>query len=42
MLLALVTGAALVACSSGSDTDPTYGAETATVGESLALLGWNV
>ncbi len=42
MLLALVTGAALVACSSGSDTDRTYGAATATVGESLALLGWNV
>ena len=40
MLLALVTGAALVACSSDADTGRTYGAATATLGGSLALLGW--
>jgi hypothetical protein len=41
-LLAIVTAAALVACSSDPDAGHTYGAPTAKLGESLSVLGWNV
>jgi hypothetical protein len=41
LLLALVTGAALIACS--DDAQPSaYGTQGAKIGESLAVLGWNV
>jgi hypothetical protein len=42
VLLALVTGAALVACSGDADADRTYGAQSAKLGDSLSVLGWNV
>jgi hypothetical protein len=42
LLLALVTGTAMVACSSDSGANRTYGAQSAKLGESLAVLGWNV
>ena len=41
VLLAFVTGAALVACSASPEPE-TYGAQSAKIGESLAVLGWNV
>lgn len=41
LLLALVTGVALVACSDDAPASA-YGAQTAKVGESMAVLGWNV
>lgn len=40
-LLAFVVGTTLVACSNGADQSP-YGAQAAKIGESLAVLGWNV
>lgn len=41
VLLALVTGVALVACSNDPQPSP-YGTQGAKIGESLAVLGWNV
>jgi hypothetical protein len=41
LLLALVTGAALAACSADAQPSP-YGTQGAKIGESLAVLGWNV
>ena len=41
LLLALVTGFALVACSDDAPASA-YGAQTAKIGESMAVLGWNV
>jgi hypothetical protein len=41
MLLALITGVALVACSSDPEPSP-YATQGAKIGESLAVLGWNV
>ncbi|MGH3583925.1 MAG: hypothetical protein ACRDUB_20220 [Mycobacterium sp.] len=41
LLLALITGAALVACSDDPHPSP-YGTQGAKIGESLAVLGWNV
>jgi hypothetical protein len=43
VLIALVAAAVLVAACSGSDAGSRpYGAEAAKVGESLAVLGWNI
>ena len=41
LLLALVTAVSLVACSDDGPQSP-YGTEGAKIGESLAVLGWNV
>lgn len=41
VLLAVITSAALVACSDDPQPGP-YGAQSAKIGESLATLGWNV
>src|ERR1700712_5603507 len=41
MLLAVITGAALVACSDDPEPSP-YATQGAAIGESLAVLGWNV
>lgn len=41
LLLALITTAALVSCSDEPAVSP-YATEGATIGESLAVLGWNV
>ena len=41
VLLAIVTAVASVGCSTDEDQSA-YGAPTATIGESLAVLGWNV
>ena len=41
-LVATLLAFALVACSSDPDADRTYGAQSAKLGESLAVLGWNV
>lgn len=41
LLLALITTAALVSCSDEPPASP-YATEGATIGESLAVLGWNV
>jgi hypothetical protein len=41
LLLALVTGVALVACSDDPQPSP-YATQGAKIGESLAVLGWNV
>lgn len=41
-LLALVTCAAAVACSDDARPERVYGAEAATIGESLQVVGWNV
>ena len=42
LLLAMITAAALVACSGDSEAPRSYGAQSAKLGESLAVLGWNV
>ena len=41
LLLTLVVGAALVACSDDPEPSP-YATQGAKIGESLAMLGWNV
>ncbi|MDX1892791.1 hypothetical protein [Mycolicibacterium sp. 050158] len=41
LLLALVTGAALVGCSDDRQASP-YATQGAKIGESIAVLGWNV
>lgn len=41
LLLALITGAALVACAEDPPPSP-YGTQGAKMGEAVALLGWNV
>ena len=42
VVLALVTGLALVACAGDQEANRTYGAQSAKLGESLTVLGWNV
>jgi hypothetical protein len=41
LLLAVITAVAVVACSDAPQPSP-YGTQGATIGESLAVLGWNV
>ncbi len=44
-LVALLSAVALLvtsACSSDQDSPPPYGVQTAAIGESLAVLGWNI
>jgi hypothetical protein len=41
-VLATVVLVATSACSDDDDRDRTYAAQTATIGESLAVLGWNI
>lgn len=41
LLAAIVIGAALVSCSASEEHGP-YGTQSAKIGDSLALLGWNV
>ena len=40
-LIAMSDVRALAACSGGGHRDRVYGASTARLGESLAVLGWN-
>jgi hypothetical protein len=42
LLLAMVTAAAMVSCSSDPDAGRNYGAQSAKLGESVSVLGWNV
>jgi hypothetical protein len=41
-LLSAVVVLVTSACSSDQDSRPPYGVQTATIGESLAVLGWNI
>jgi hypothetical protein len=42
LVAVLLAAVLLAACSSSTDNGATYGAESAKIGESLAMLGWNM